>query len=54
VRLGKPGVYVLNQQGQVPQAEHVQRSTQLAARVVCMVVVCGLLVLGGAAGVVYG
>ena len=54
VRLGKPGVYVLNPQGQVPQAVHVQRSVRLAGGVVCMVVVLAVLGLLAAGGVVYG
>lgn len=54
VRLGKPGVYVLNPLGQVPQAVHVQRSVRLAGGVVCMVVVLAALGLLAAGGVVYG
>lgn len=38
VRLGKPGVYVLNPHGQVPAAADVQRSVAVAARVVALVV----------------
>lgn len=54
VRLGKPGVYVLNPQGGVPQPAHMLRSTQLAGRVVTLAagLCAGLLVL--AAGVAYG
>jgi len=38
VRLGKPGVYVLNAPGQVPQAVHVQRAVQLAGRTLAVLV----------------
>ena len=34
VRLGKPGVYTLNEQGRVPQTEDTQRACALGARVV--------------------
>lgn len=34
VRLGKPGVYVLNAQGQVPQAQQLQRAVNFGSKVV--------------------
>ena len=44
VRLGKPGVYVLNPQGVVPVSTHVRRSVQVAGAVVATVVmVCAAL-----------
>lgn len=49
VRLGKPGVYVLNPQGAVPQSVHVIEAVRLASRVVqCLALVCigALLVFG--------
>lgn len=54
VRLGKPGVYVLNPAGQVPQTAQLQRSVQLAGRVVLVMAVCSAVVLLAAGGVVYG
>ena len=54
VRLGKPGVYVLNPAGQVPQTAQLQRSVQLAGRVVGVMAVGSALVLLAAAGVMYG
>lgn len=45
VRLGKPGVYVLNPEGQVPDATHLQRSVQLAAQVVTLVVTLSVIAL---------
>lgn len=49
IRLGKPGVYVLNPQGQVPQSKHVAQAVRLASHVVlCLALICtgALLVLG--------
>lgn len=54
VRLGKPGVYVLNPQGVVPGSAHVQRSVQVAGEVVTMVVVVCVALCGAAGWVVYG
>lgn len=54
VRLGKPGVYVLNPQGQVPQSNHVQRSVRLAGSAVALVVFLGAVLAGAAAVVAYG
>lgn len=54
VRLGKPGVYVLNPAGQVPQTAQLQRSVQLAGRVVLVMAVCSAVVLLAVGGVVYG
>lgn len=51
VRLGKPGVYVLNPAGRVPQAAELQQAVAHAGRVVAMLVAAGLaaaLVLGWA------
>lgn len=45
IRLGKPGVYVLNPLGQVPQSEHVHRAVQVASRVVTTVVALTLLLM---------
>ena len=53
VRLGKPGVYVRNPGGTVPQAAHVQRSVRLASRVVTLVVVVCAVIVALAAGVAY-
>ena len=53
VRLGKPGVYVLNPQGTVPQSAHVHQAVKLASRVVlCAALICAgaLLVLGARCG----
>lgn len=53
VRLGKPGVYVLNPQGAVPQSAHVHQAVKLASRVVlCVALICAgaLLVLGARYG----
>lgn len=49
VRLGKPGVYVLNPEGVVPESQHVQRSVQLAAKVVRVwaLIAAAILVLAG-------
>jgi adenosylcobinamide-phosphate synthase len=54
VRLGKPGVYVLNPQGQVPQAAQVQQAVALAARVVGACAVAALLVLLGLGVIAHG
>lgn len=51
VRLGKPGVYVLHPDGQVPQAVHVHQAVRLAGRVVLVMAGC---LAGAAAGVAYG
>jgi adenosylcobinamide-phosphate synthase len=42
VRLGKPGVYVLNPAGCVPQAAELQQAVAHAGRVVAMLVAAGL------------
>lgn len=42
VRLGKPGVYVLHQQGQAPQAAHVARALRYGQNVVFILAVAGL------------
>ena len=54
VRLGKPGVYVLNPQGVVPESAHVQRSVQVAGEVVTVVVVVCVALCGAAGWVIYG
>lgn len=54
VRLGKPGVYVLNAEGAVPQAQHVQRAVRLASRVVGVVTVLAFSVVCLQVGVLYG
>lgn len=54
VRLGKPGVYVLNPQGQVPQAAQVQQAVGLAARVVGACAVAALVVLLGLGVIAHG
>lgn len=46
VRLAKPGVYVLNPQGQVPQAAHVAQAMGLAARAVAGVFISVALAVG--------
>ena len=54
VRLGKPGVYVLNPQGAVPQSAHVHQAVNLASRVVLYVaLICAaaLLLLGARYGI---
>ena len=54
VRLGKPGVYVLNPQGEVPVSAHVQRSVQVAGAVVVTVVVVCVALWCMAGWVAYG
>ena len=54
VRLGKPGVYVLNPQGLVPQAPHVLRSIHVAGAVVTLVVVACTALLCTVGWMVYG
>ena len=54
VRLGKPGVYVLNPQGQVPQAAQVQQAVGLAARVVGACAIAALVVLLGLGVIAHG
>lgn len=50
VRLGKPGVYVLNPRGRVPQPAELQQAVVHAGRVVALLAVCGLAVAGVMAG----
>ena len=53
VRLGKPGVYVLNAQGSVPGAAHVVQAVRLAAGVVTMVALLSAALLVAAGVVAY-
>lgn len=53
VRLGKPGVYVLNAQGQVPQAQHVQQAVGLGSKVLLTLVVLALVAMVSMAWVAY-
>lgn len=53
VRLGKPGVYVLNAQGGVPGAAHVVQAVRLAAGVVTMVALLSAALLVAACVVAY-
>jgi adenosylcobinamide-phosphate synthase len=53
VRLGKPGVYVLNAQGDVPGAAHVAQAVRLAAGVVTMVALLSTALLVAAGVVAY-
>lgn len=50
VRLGKPGVYVLNPAGHVPQAAQLDQALAHAGRVVAMLAAMGLAVALGMAG----
>ena len=50
VRLGKPGVYVLNPQGRVPLPAELQQAVAHAGRVVAGLAVAGLVVAGVVAG----
>lgn len=49
VRLSKPGVYVLNGQGQVPQARHLQTAVKLASKLLAMLVALALAALAAMA-----
>jgi adenosylcobinamide-phosphate synthase len=53
VRLGKPGVYVLNAPGQVPQAQQLHRAVNLGSKVVISLVLTALVAMVVMAWVVY-
>ena len=58
IRLGKPGVYVLNPQGQVPQAAQLHQAVALCSQVVALVAALALGAMGWSLlpnmGVLYG
>ena len=56
VRLGKPGVYTLNEQGRAPQPEDTQRACALGVRVVwsAAAMASGALLMAGALAAMHG
>jgi adenosylcobinamide-phosphate synthase len=46
-RLGKPGIYILNDQAVAPGSEHTARALQLAARAVALLVAWACVMLAG-------
>ena len=53
VRLGKPGIYVLNPHGCVPQGIHVQLALTIAARAVYLLVISVVVVMTLMIGIVH-